>query len=88
MMMFWYENDHMGVGGWALMILGVVAFWGLMVFALVVLIHSPGRAEAPSHERPAQPMRERLLAERFTRGEFDETEYAGRLAVLRKRARP
>lgn len=27
-MMYWY-GDHMGGGGWALMILGMVAFWGV-----------------------------------------------------------
>jgi len=82
-MMYWY-GDHMGGGGWALMILGMVAFWGMVILGVVFLVRSWRTGAQPLVPQIAVLAPEQLLAGRFARGEIDETEYAHRLAVLRR----
>jgi putative membrane protein len=78
-MMFWYGN---GMSGWgyALMTVGMVLFWGLVIFGVVVLIRYLARSSQGTAQRPTP---EQMLAERFARGEIDEQEYHSRLAALR-----
>jgi putative membrane protein len=78
-MMFWYGN---GVNGWgyALMAVGMVVFWGLLILAVVALVRYPGRAAQSTAPRLDA---EQVLAERFARGDIDEPEYRQRLDVLR-----
>ena len=77
-MMGWY-HDGMAWGGWLVMLLGMVAFWGLVVWAVVVLFRGTRSVDTrpPSHD----PLD--TLDERFARGEIDETEYRARADVLR-----
>ncbi|KOT86934.1 hypothetical protein ADK70_19855 [Streptomyces rimosus subsp. pseudoverticillatus] len=82
-MMYW--NGHAVSGwGWLGMSLGTLVFWGLLVTAFVLLFRVFRRHE---HTPPTAPLvrttPERLLAERFARGEVDEEEYQRRLTVLR-----
>lgn len=77
-MMGWY-HDGMGWGSWLVMAIAMIAFWGLVVWAVVVLFRNtespnPGTA----HHDPLD-----TLDERFARGEIDETEYRARADVLR-----
>lgn len=76
-----WNNDHMGGAGWIAMSIGMVAFWALVITAVVMVYRSTSGAKSGSHhaERltPVQ-----VLGERFARGEIDESEYASRLAVL------
>jgi putative membrane protein len=75
-MMFWNG------GGWpfwevALMWVGMIAFWGLLIWAIYALITSATRragAEAPGGEHGGDPAR-RILDERLARGEIDTDEY-------------
>jgi putative membrane protein len=84
-MMYWYSN---GMGGWsyALMTVNMLLFWGLVVGAIVALMRylgGTGRAtRGPQAESDAP---ERILAQRFARGEVDEEEYRRRLTVVRER---
>ena len=66
-MMGWY-HDGMGWGGWLLMTLAMVAFWALVIFAVVALF----RSDAPGAVRRTP---EQFLDERFARGEIDAAEY-------------
>jgi putative membrane protein len=77
-MMWWYGP---GVGGWgmALMGIGMVLFWALIVLGLIALVRYLQTAGGPREVR-ATP--EELLAERFARGEIDEQEYRLRLDTL------
>jgi putative membrane protein len=73
--------------GWglALMAVGAVLFWGVVITALVVLIRHVMRSDQPPAGRTSGP--ETLLAERFARGEIDEIDYHKRLDVLRGTSR-
>ncbi|MFF3906381.1 SHOCT domain-containing protein [Streptomyces sp. NPDC001848] len=86
----WYGG--WGWGGWLLMTLIMILFWGLLIAGVMALTHyltgsrrghQPG--PRPSEESGWGSRRaEDLLAERFARGEIDEDEYKRRLTVLRE----
>ena len=76
-----------GMGGWgyALMAIGTIMFWGAVIYGIVALVRY-ARRDDPQRGEPAGPPApepERLLAERFARGEIDEDEYYQRLTSLR-----
>ncbi len=83
-MMGWYGN---GIGGWGyfLMAISMVLFWGAVIYGILALVRY-ARRDGPQGREPAGPPPpgpERLLAERFARGEIDEDEYYQRLTSLR-----
>jgi putative membrane protein len=83
-MMYGYGN---GIGGWgyALMAIGMILFWGAVIYGIVALARYTRRDGPQRHEPvgPPAPGPERLLAERFARGDIDEDEYPQRLTSLR-----
>ncbi len=83
-MMYGYGN---GIGGWgyALMAVSMILFWGAVIYGIVTLVRYT-RRDGPQRREPAEPPApepERLLAERFARGEISEDEYHQRLTTLR-----
>lgn len=84
--MFWCEHN-LTAWGWVGMILTMIAFWGLVVAGVILLLRTTGvgdrRTAGPQDGGPKQ-----LLAERFARREIDDVEYRERLAALRGEARP
>ena len=83
-MMYGYGN---GIGGWgyALTAMGMILFWAAVIYGIVALVRYT-RRDGPQGREPAGPPApgpERLLAERFARGEIDEDEYHQRLTSLR-----
>lgn len=80
--MFWYDHGMSGLG-YTLMTVGTVLFWGLVIAGIIVLVRYVRRGRyAPDDGTP-----ERILAERFARGDIDEEEYRNRLATLRDHTR-
>lgn len=77
-MMGWY-GDGVGWGGWLVMMFGMVAFWGLVVWAVVVIFRDARSTDSWSARRGPLD----TLDERFARGEIDEAEYRARAEVLR-----
>jgi putative membrane protein len=80
-MMGWY-HDGVGWGGWLLMTLMMLAFWALVIFAVVAIFRGIGTssdAETPPSRQDAMD----ILQERFARGEIDAEEYDARAQVLR-----
>lgn len=75
-MMFWYG------GGWpfwevSLMWVGMIAFWGLLIWAIYALVTSANRrpgAETPGEEQRGDDA-QRILDQRLARGEIDTDEY-------------
>jgi putative membrane protein len=87
-MMYWY-GDHMSGWGYALMTIGTVVFWALIIVGIVALIRYVGRSGQPTGTPPpAWPAPEQVLADRFARGEIDEDEYRRRLETLRTGGHP
>jgi putative membrane protein len=77
-MMGWY-HDGAGWGGWLVMTIAMIAFWAMVVVAVVVLFHGTrGSQEISPRQDPMD-----ILDQRFARGEIDEDEYHARSAVLR-----
>ena len=85
-MMFGYYSDHLSAWGWIGMVAGMLLFWGLVIAAIVFVVRSLGSGDnrQPGTGRAAP---EDVLADRFARGEIDETEYHQRLDALRGRIR-
>jgi putative membrane protein len=79
LMMFWTGHDPTG-WGWVAMTVGMAVLWGLLITLAVVLVRGLNRPAGPADGPRSSP--ERLLAERFARGEIDEDEYRRRLATL------
>ncbi|WP_405521746.1 SHOCT domain-containing protein [Streptomyces canus] len=78
-----YGNHHDMTGwDWFATSVGAVLFWALLITVAVLLFRTLTRTpEQPHTDVPDTA--ERLLAERFARGEIDEEEYRRRLSVLR-----
>jgi putative membrane protein len=83
--MMWYGGDGWGWAGWILMTVGMVAFWALVITAVVLAIRylTGPRSTAASTSSAGLAGAEDLLAQRFARGEIDENEYRQRLGLLR-----
>jgi len=79
-MMWWYGN---GISGWvmALMMIGNVLFWAVIILGGVALVRYL-MGDRSTVATDARPTPEQLLAERFARGEIDEQEYRLRLDTL------
>ena len=83
-MMGWYYDSSIGWGGWIAMTLMMVAFWGLVIFAVVAIFRGSAREFGGGHiEHGEQRDPMQTLDERFARGEIDADEYHARQAVLR-----
>ena len=79
-----------GWGGWIFGPLATVAFWALLIVAIIWLVRSVNRSRVygggpnqPPQSTYHAPPAETILAERFARGEIDEEEFRNRLAALR-----
>ena len=81
----WYNDSSIGWGGWIGMTLMMVAFWGLVIFAVVAVFRGTARESGGSSHIASggqgHPMQ--TLDERFARGEIDADEHHARQAVLR-----
>jgi putative membrane protein len=73
----------MGGWGYALVTVSMILFWGAVIFGIVMLVRYIGRSGQPPAEPRLPQSPERLLAERFARGEINEDEYHQRLTTLR-----
>ena len=65
-MMGWY-HDGMGWAGWLVMVAGMVAFWGLVVWAVIALFRN---TQTPTGDGPGPRDPLGILEERFARPVF------------------
>lgn len=75
-------NYEVGWWGWLVMAGTMVAFWALVVFAVVALFRGSRGGSAPVGAR-ADHDAQQILDQRFARGEIDTEEYHARREVLR-----
>ena len=78
-MMGWYYGG-IGWAGWVAMTLAMVAFWALVVFAVVAIFR--GTRDTWPLNRGTRRDALEILDERYSRGEIDPEEYQARKAVL------
>ncbi|MBT1003991.1 SHOCT domain-containing protein [Paenarthrobacter sp. DKR-5] len=83
-MMYGWDGGW-GAWGWAPMVLVMLLFWGGVVTVVILLLRRGAGAEGPGSVA-ARDDAERILNERFARGEIDETELTARRAALRRKA--
>lgn len=86
-MMYGWNGDW-GVWAWVLMALMMLIFWGGVVTVVILLLRRGQGPAAPGPYSPYAPSHdeaERILNERFARGEIDETEFTARRAALRRK---
>lgn len=81
MMYGWNGN---GVGAWIVMAVLMVVFWGGLISLVVWLVRRYPAPDTGHHFPPTHHDAERLLSERFARGEIDEDEFTSRRNALRR----
>lgn len=81
--MMWWDGN-MGAWGYILMVVSFILFWGAIIAAIVVFARSMSGGNRRDGGGHGLGSAEQLLAERFARGEIDETEYSARLSALRR----
>ncbi len=77
-----YHDGGWGPGAWIAMALVMVVFWGVVVTAIVFAVRG-WRHESATPAAPTGDSAQRILDERFARGEIDADEYQRRRDVLR-----
>lgn len=82
--MYGWGSASLGIVGWIAMAVVMVLFWGGAVAVVVVLLRRSHSDYGLPGFRPSHHEAERILHERFARGEIDETEYLARRAALRR----
>ena len=83
-MMYGWDGNGWGAGVWVAMALMMLVFWAGVVTVVILLLRRTPPHQGPGPVRPSYDEAERILHERFARGEIDETEYAARHAALRR----
>jgi putative membrane protein len=71
-------------GSWPIMALMFLVFWGVVVSLVIYLLRRGHVRNDANQFRPAHHDAERILTERFARGEIDEEEFTKRRAALRR----
>lgn len=79
--MFYY-GDHTSGWGWLIMSAGMIVFWGLLIAGFALSLRAINGGQRPVEQLPGSQAPHEILAERFARGEIDETEYRARAQVL------
>lgn len=79
--MMW--SNGMGWSGWLFMSVTTLAFWALVVFAVVALFRGSRTTTAPPSPNRDEHDARQILDQRFARGEIDAEEYRARQDVLR-----
>jgi putative membrane protein len=76
--MFYMHN--FGWGWWLVMTIGMVAFWALVIFGIVWLVH--GGQNTQRRDEPPRDSPKELLERRLAQGEISVDEYRRLLDAL------
>ncbi len=82
--MMWWDDAGWGGGQWLVMTLTMLVFWGALIgFGVWAVRNLMTDNNKPGGQPTAPASRaDEVLAERYARGEIDESEYSRRRAVL------
>jgi putative membrane protein len=75
----WHTYD-VGWGWWLLMMVGMVAFWGLVIYGIVVVARGAGASARPP-STPTEPP-QLVLKRRLAAGEITVEEYEALRGVI------
>ena len=78
-----YWGPPMGGGGALATTAIMLVVAGLAVVAVVLLVRHTSGTPTPARVLPHHEPAEEVLAERYARGDIDDTEYQRRIALLR-----
>ncbi|MFI7680424.1 SHOCT domain-containing protein [Actinophytocola sp. NPDC049390] len=81
----YWDHDHAGGWGWfgvVMMIVTLVVFWGGLGTIAYLVLRGLGRGRGGGHE--VDRTADRILDERFARGEIDADELTARRSALRR----
>jgi len=79
-MMWGYDGfggDLMGMG------IGMLLFWGVIIFAVVILVRAFGRSSDSAGAGPREKTALDILGERYAHGEIDKAEFEQKRSDLR-----
>ncbi len=82
--MYGWSGGSGAMIGWIAMAVLMILFWGGVVTVIVILLRRPHSGQGTPGVRSSHDEAERILRERFARGEIEETEYLARRAALRR----
>ena len=82
--MMWHD-DGWGWGGWLAASLTMLLVWTVLVTAALLLARAIGQPKAGAGRFPDPTAAQRILDERFARGELTEDEYRHQREVLTAR---
>ena len=82
--MYGSYGNGWGGGGWIIMALVFVVFWGFVVALAIYLLRQGHDRNDANRSRPTHHDAERILAERFARGDIDVEEFTQRRTALRR----
>jgi putative membrane protein len=80
----WHNGGGWGAGEWVAMALMMLVIWGAVAALIVTLVRRPHLSHDITLARGTHDNAERILGERFARGEIDEEEFARRRDALRR----
>lgn len=87
-----WHNNGWGGGHWIFAIVMMILFWGVIATIVLGVFRSGSWSLHSHHSNPAVSTAmpgtdaERILHERFARGEIDEAEYTRRHDLLKERS--
>ena len=82
--MFGSYDGNMGGGSWIWMVVVMVPLWAGVAVLVWWLLRRPLQAAPTQAREPAHHEAEKVLGERFARGEIDEAEFTARRTALRR----
>ena len=80
----WHNGGGWDAGQWVAMAVMMLVFWGAVAAVIVALVRRPHLPHDSTLARGTHDNAERILGERFARGEIDEEEFARRRDALRR----
>ena len=73
---------HMGGGAWVLMGIGMLVFWGLVIFGVVWLVRELGDRRSAGTSRGDRPTALEVLDHKLAEGEISAEDYRQRRDLL------